>query len=161
MPYIVIRIIMQMYDNQVSRCRYFSAFSEYYSVSNGVRQGGVASPILFIVYVDELYKRLSLSKIGIHIGTMYYGIIGYADDMLLLATTIYALNKMIKICQEFAEEFQVLYNPTKSKFIVFNDGPPINNEAPVVLNGSRIAKCNEIYFLGNTINMYAVLLINI
>ena len=116
----------------------------------GVRQGGVASPILFIVYVDELYKRLEMSGIGIFIGSMYYGILGYADDLILLATTIYALNRMIKICQDFANEYCVQYNPTKSKFIVFN-GDPINNEANVELDGLPLRRCDDIVFLGNTL----------
>ena len=34
-------------------------FSEKFSVSNGVRQGDVLSPILFIVYIDEYTDQIS------------------------------------------------------------------------------------------------------
>jgi len=33
--------------------------SDYFSVYNGVRQGGVLSPILFCVYIDNLLQKLS------------------------------------------------------------------------------------------------------
>ena len=82
-----------MYTSQMSRCRYFEACSDYYKIANGVRQGGVASPILFIVLLDVLYERLSSSGYGICIGTQYFGVIGYADDMLLLAAKIYWFKK--------------------------------------------------------------------
>ena len=40
------------------------ASSEYFTISNGVRQGGILSPCLFPVYVDALSKQLTdaLSK---------------------------------------------------------------------------------------------------
>ena len=38
-------------------------------VTNGVKQGGVLSPILFIMYIDELLVRLFMSKSGCHINS--------------------------------------------------------------------------------------------
>ena len=39
--------------------------SEYYSVRNEVKQGGVICPVLFGVYVDGLLKLLSDVKVGV------------------------------------------------------------------------------------------------
>ncbi len=50
------------------------------SVSNGVKQGGVLSPILFTVYVDELLRILENARLGCHIGHIFGGAVGYADD---------------------------------------------------------------------------------
>ena len=41
--------------------RWNTTFSTKFGVSNGVRQGGVISPILFTVYIDELLSRLDLT----------------------------------------------------------------------------------------------------
>ena len=38
--------------------------SQTCAISNGVKQGGVLSPILYSVYVDNLIKILRDSKIG-------------------------------------------------------------------------------------------------
>ncbi len=35
-----------------------------FSVLNGVKQGGVLSPVLFAVYIDDLLKWLSKSGVG-------------------------------------------------------------------------------------------------
>ncbi len=39
-----------------------------FKVQNGVRQGGVLSPISFAVYMDGLFVCLTASDIGCHIG---------------------------------------------------------------------------------------------
>ena len=41
--------------------------SNTFSTSNGVKQGGVLSPILFNVYLDELIKMLSEKGLGCHL----------------------------------------------------------------------------------------------
>ena len=62
--------------------------SRYFDVANGVKQGGVISPILFIIYIDELLLLLEKSGIGCHIGTMFVGAIGYADDLTLICPIV-------------------------------------------------------------------------
>ena len=41
--------------------------SDYFYVSNGVRQGGILSPKLYSVYVDDLSDYLVKSQIGCQI----------------------------------------------------------------------------------------------
>ena len=41
------------------------ANSDYFNVSNGVRQGGVLSPKLFAIYIDDLSNELALCKSGV------------------------------------------------------------------------------------------------
>ena len=55
--------------------------SDPFGVTNGVRQGGVLSPVLFTVYLDELLQRLSALAIGCHVGHHYVGSLCYADDI--------------------------------------------------------------------------------
>ena len=151
LPPIVLRLLIDLYERQKSRCRYFETFSDYYSIVNGVRQGGVASPILFIVYMDVLYTRLEQAGVGCYIGSLFYGMIGYADDIILLATTILGLNKILEVCYNFGSEFDVTYNATKSKFIVLGCPRNARYDGVVEIHGQVLTRVNEIEFLGNTI----------
>jgi len=45
--------------------------SASFHISCGVRQGGVISPVLFSVYVDELIVKLRSSGYGIYIGSLF------------------------------------------------------------------------------------------
>ncbi len=57
-PAIARIMIMDLYRHQSSRITWGNSHSEYFNPENCVRQGGVASPILFTVYIDELLQRL-------------------------------------------------------------------------------------------------------
>ena len=67
-------------------------------MSNGVRQGGVLSPILFSVYLDGLLQKLADSGAGCHWGHLFAGAVCYADDIVLLAPCPSALRILLNIC---------------------------------------------------------------
>ena len=55
----IIRIIIFWYTSQTMYVRWNNTLSTCFNVSNGVRQGGILSPYLFCIYVDELSKMLN------------------------------------------------------------------------------------------------------
>ena len=114
--------------------------SKSFKASNGVKQGGVMSPILFTVYIDGLLCRLRNAGFGCYIGTNFCGAFGYADDLVLLAPTVSSIKAMLKICSEFATEFHVCFNPSKSKLIVCS--PP-----------GVTARVPSLDFMGGTIDV--------
>ena len=52
--YLVVRFLLRWYQFQRLRTKWNGFTSDAFSVSWGVRQGGVLSPILFTVYIDDL-----------------------------------------------------------------------------------------------------------
>ena len=52
---------------------------------NGVKQGGVLSPILLAVYTHELLEQLGNTGAGCHIGSRFVWALAYADDFILVA----------------------------------------------------------------------------
>ena len=61
---LLIRFLLNMYIGQTNRVRYNTSLSEYFTVTNGVKQGGVLSPTLFSIYVNELLENLQMSEYG-------------------------------------------------------------------------------------------------
>jgi hypothetical protein len=92
--------------------------SQFFTATNGVKQGGVMSPILFCVYIDDLLLELADSGVGCYIGLNFCGAIAYADDIVLICPTPTAMRKLLIICDTFASKYDIVFNADKSKFFI-------------------------------------------
>ena len=61
--------------------------------NNGVRQGGVFSPKLFTIYVDDLSHEHTLCKSGRYINDLCLNHVVYAEDICLTVRSAIALQK--------------------------------------------------------------------
>ena len=66
-PIAKVRILLFWYSKQTVCITWGTCMSDYFCISIGVRQGGILSPGLFFVYVDDLSDKLIQSKTGGHI----------------------------------------------------------------------------------------------
>ena len=148
---VVTRFLANLYTSQTIRVKWGNSTSDQAHVSNGVKQGGVISPILFIIYMDELLNKLCKSGIGCHVGSTYCGSLGYADDVILLAPTLQSLKKLLSICEKFAEDYDVLFNSEKSKLLLYTYNKILSDDMSIkFMNGSITQSHNEKH-LGNVI----------
>ena len=118
---IVIRFLINMYICQTIRVKWCSHITELTKTSNGVKQGGVMSPLLFTIYIDVLLCRLRDSGVGCYIGNTFCGALGYADDIILLTPTVSSLKCFLDICSTYGKEYNVIFNPDKTKLINVNN----------------------------------------
>ena len=59
-------------QNVCARVSWNGQFSNKFSVSNGVRQGGVLSPILFTVYIDDLLTELEKKRCWLSLAAIVF-----------------------------------------------------------------------------------------
>ena len=125
-------------------------FSQFFCVQNGVKQGGIVSPILFCVYVDGLLQRLRDSKIGCWIGSVYVGVLAYADDVTLLAPTPRAMRLQLQICEDYAREYRIVFNVTKSAtMFIVRRKVRIYDDLQFFIDGKRIPTVEEFPHFGH------------
>jgi len=67
-PPIHLHLLLNMYTNSVANIRWNGVFSNSFPVLNGVKQGGIVSPVLFCIYIDGLLQKLKDSNAGCSIG---------------------------------------------------------------------------------------------
>ena len=96
-----------------------SCISHYFYVSNGVRQGGILSPKLYSVYVDDLSDYLLKCQIGCHIDSLCVNLVMHADDICLMELSPGALQKLIHIYFDFSMQNNLSYNVSKSFCMLF------------------------------------------
>ena len=132
------RFLAYLYTNQTLRVNWNGCYSDPFATSNGVKQGGILSPILFSIYMDELLYRLKNASVGCYIGNMFLGGLGYADDLCLLAPSRGSISFMLNICEKFGAEYDVLFNSQKSHLVLYGTGSRYEDMPPLSLNGESL-----------------------
>ena len=125
-------------DNRTLRVCVNGVWSEVVELRAGTPQGGVLSPILHLIYVNDLTKNLDLTSLSAS---------QYADDTGLWVTrntVTEAKNdlqaEMSKV-EQWCQKWQVTLNPTKSKLVLFSKCPRHKKE--VEENGLSIKVFGE------------------
>ncbi|KAL0894745.1 hypothetical protein ABMA27_013279 [Loxostege sticticalis] len=153
LPEEVILLFQHWYRNQKNNVRWAGSLSDEYSLTCGVRQGGLSSPTLFNLYMNRLIDELSSTGIGCHIDGVCVNNISYADDMVLLSPSSAALRKMLKICESYAVAQGLKYNAIKSEFMFFKPESPhhkrYTNVPHLTLFGTPLKSVETFKYLGH------------
>ena len=81
----IVLLLMHYLRNQTARVFWNNYKGHYVYVEKGVRQGGILSPFLFKLYIDNLISVISNEDIGCKLGIIRINILAYADDIVFLA----------------------------------------------------------------------------
>ena len=149
-PVYLLRIIAFWYCNQSYCVRWGSTISSSFTVSNGVRQGGVLSPLLFNYYMDGLSVALNNLPIGCCCNNIIINHLMYADDVVIFAPSRKGLQKLLDVCDRFGQINDIVYNPSKSKFMLFGSHR-FNSNNDLVLGGTNIECVDSYKYLGHVI----------
>ena len=68
----------------IKHCYVPSSFCHFFSATNGVKQGGVLSPRLFNVYLNELLSKLRENGLGCHMNGQFVGTFIYMCMQMIL-----------------------------------------------------------------------------
>jgi hypothetical protein len=97
---LMIRILMNTFQNQTVQTSWAGIQSKKFTCQNGVRQGGILSPLLYSIYNDILLERLKTNGNGCWMGNHYFGALSYADDLCILSPTLSGLENMLNVCEK-------------------------------------------------------------
>ena len=117
-PTYIVRILMFWYINQTIHVRWGGTLSSPFKVSNGVRQGGILSPYLFNVYMDDLSNDLNKSLYGCLVGQQSINHLMYADDLVVFCPSAIGLSHLLKICEDYGKVHDIKYNSKKSAIVI-------------------------------------------
>lgn len=146
-----IRFLMSGYKAINLKVCWNGFLSNRFPLKQRVRQGGVLSPMLFSVYLDELLGILSESGCGLSLGTLFLGCIAYADDIVLLSTSATDLQKMVDLCVQYGEKHAIKFNASKTKCVKFSQKKE-QRPAPIFLAGVALEWADEFVYLGHVIH---------
>ena len=117
--------------------------------TKGTPQGGVVSPLLWNLIIDELIRVLN-SKTRLKV-------VCYADDVLLLyagkdiSRTAFEIQKGLNIIEDWAKESGLTFNPSKTQACIVTN-KRITSRPVVTLYGQQLEYLKMFKYLGVTID---------
>ena len=114
-----LRLMIATYTNLKAYVQITGLSSGAIAVSCSVRQGGVLSTFLYLVYVSDLLNDIELSGYGCKVLSVAAGNPAFADDISLLALTPFHLQMMLNIVYSYCQQWNVAINVDKSSVSVF------------------------------------------
>ena len=95
------------------------------------------------MYIDSLLEKLKESGLGCHVGRTFAGAFAYADDIAIVSPSLSGLRQMIHICEQYAMEYCIVFNPVKSKLMCFNS---VSSDKPYLTLCKAVNVC-ALYFV--------------
>ena len=157
LPVCCINIIVNWYGKLYSMVRWNHTLSSGFRVTCGVRQGGILSPILFNVYVDNLITNLRNCGAGCHINSIFCGCIMYADDLLIMSPSLVGLQHMLDTCTEYGHDFSLVFNAAKTVCAAVGKNLLTSCDTHVFITGKAIPWVSSFKYLGVVFNVCDVL----
>ena len=133
--------------------RWGGVYSSSFTDTNGVRQGGILSPYLFNVYVNDLSVKLNSCHVRCYYSGGCINHIMYADDLVIMSPSVAGLYKLLHmICESFGLSHDVLFNNKTISIMSFRTGNLKDAHLPLcTLNGEVLCDSACVKDLGHFI----------
>src|SRR6201996_3335163 len=143
----LVNLLANLYKSQRASVRIAGVMSEWFSIRKGVRQGCVLSPYLFnIVSETVMRKALEGFQGGISIGGRKISNLRYADDIVLLASSVEKLQELVSRISRIGKEYTLLINSSKTKAIALK-----GQSVSIQIDGAEIEQVHKFPYLGSVI----------
>ena len=131
-----------------------TANGKIFNINRGVKQGGVLSPTLFNIYINDLISDINNSNYGCYIDKFKTTILGYCDDLILMASSLGHTQTLLNICDDYSEKWKIKFNPTKS--VVINCGFKLykDDDIDLFISINKLPVVSESKYLGLMLNKF-------
>ena len=141
-------LLKKLYEGTTSQVWDGSELSKPFTVSQGVKQGCLLSPVLFSLYLNDLNDVLPH---GVTIAGIKIKVLLYADDIVLLSNSPVELQKMIDALYNYCSMWGLILNLNKSKILVFRKSTRLSSNLTWNYGENNIEVVNEYKYLGITL----------
>ena len=148
-PRKIINLIKIIYRDYRCQLIHNGRLSEPFEVTAGVRQGCLLSPIIFLMVLDGVMRKVTSRPRGLQWGiTGRLEDIDFADDLCLLSQRMDDMKEKLEELHEEGKKVGLKINYEKTKEIRLNT----RNHQQLVVNGKIIEEVDYFKYLGSIVS---------
>lgn len=149
----LIRVVKSLYRETKNSVISRNRTSEMFTTKEGVRQGGGLSPLLFIIFMDNIIKETNKKSKPLHVGYRNLQKIeisncAFADDIVLITENKNSLQENLTIWNEVLTEYGMKINKEKTKIMV---AAQEREDLYIQIDDNQIEQVNTFEYLGVTL----------
>ena len=142
-------ILDEWYKGLSSKVKWDGELSRCFREEQGVRQGGILSPLLYKVFINPLLKSFEDENLGYKIGSIHVGSPACADDVLLMSKSLTELQIMLLVQEHYANNERYFISESKSKVMMLNHNRQLEkNSEQLLLHNKPIEQVDEYTHIG-------------
>ena len=125
-----LELIKDIYRKTKCAVKFKNSITSFFNYTKGVRQGCPLSPMLFNIYVNDLFEIMNkdnVSDIYLEEKEHKVNMLMYADDLIILSESKEGLQKQIDKLENYCQKWRLQINIKKNKSMIFNGGNKLIN----------------------------------
>ena len=147
-PIKIINVIKLLYEGSSSCVRVGGSNTESFEITSGVKQGDVLSPVLFVIVVDWIMRRIIDGEDGIvWVDNGRLPDLAYADDIALLSEDVAGMSRLTEKLELEARKVGLEINLKKTKLMAVQQ----REDMRVELGGEEIEMVEKFEYLGSVV----------
>ena len=147
----IINLLENWFKKNSTSIKWQNVRSRDIPLLSGVKQGGILSPLLFTLYINDILIKLEKSELGCYIGHKCYNSFMYADDLILLSITVSDLQSLLDMCGTLFSNLDLPINISKCHCLRIGPRYKVTCRSLTIF-GVNIDWVSETRFLGITNN---------
>ena len=118
-----VRAVKSMYSTVKLCIKHKNSFSQFFDSHIGLKQGDPSSPILFMLFVNDMIDCFNSNINDIFtIDELKLFIILFADDQVVFAKSAHALQLLLNDIENYCTTWGIKINTNKTKVMIFENG---------------------------------------
>ncbi|KAI5751074.1 hypothetical protein M8J77_003920 [Diaphorina citri] len=154
----IICLLRKIYSLAKVQIRVVNQVSEPANVTKGVLQGESVSPLLFLLFLNDLeeYFKTKGSR-GVPINELTeILLLLYCDDLVIFASDRVDLQRKLNLLEGYCETNHMLVNINKTKVVIFRQGGRLSRLDKFYYKNQSLEICEEYNYLGILFSSHGV-----
>ena len=149
----ILKLLQNIYKNSECSVKLNGKLTQFFKYEKGVIQGNPISPILFNIYVNDLFDVLAeANKTPVTLdGISSIHALMFADDLIILSTSAKGLQDSLDRLDQYCRKWDLKVNLGKTKCIAFSRGNSRESKG-LIFDKTNIDFVKQFKYLGVSID---------